>query len=145
MADESTEPQEPTQQTFNQPDWFLQALVNMANSGNFTMGITLQVSGFLVSGELISGPTYFEGFATDFVSPMRDRTEAEKIRKTLSDCGELYKTDTLNVPLPAYIHLKQARFFNTAGNPIPGNRGVWWRGRISEVGGFVLGTLSHHS
>jgi hypothetical protein len=27
-------------------------------------------------------------------------------------------------PGPVFIHLKNARFFNTPGNPIPGNKGV---------------------
>ncbi|MBP0716154.1 hypothetical protein J8I33_22850 [Burkholderia sp. AcTa6-5] len=47
-----------------------------------------------------------------------------------------------DLPPPQYIHIKGARFFSNSGNPIPGNGGVWWRGRISEVDGFCLGELS---
>jgi hypothetical protein len=45
---------------------------------------------------------------------------------------------------PNYIHLKEAKFFlpSGAGKPIPANQGVWWRGRLSEVSGFILGSLA---
>jgi hypothetical protein len=44
-------------------------------------------------------------------------------------------------PLPHYIHLTDTKFFSTAGDPVPAGKGVWWRGRIAEVGGFTLGQL----
>ena len=57
---------EETIQEFNQ-DWFLQTLVNMANSSTSTglVGITLLTHGFLVSGDLVGGREYFKGFAED--------------------------------------------------------------------------------
>jgi hypothetical protein len=125
-----------------EPDWFLQALVNIANAGDVEIGMTLLVGGFLVSGKMIGGARYFEGFANDFAGGFPDHAVAEDIRKSFSEYGEIYKTDAGNPPVPAYVHLMEARFFNTAGNPIPGNRGVWWRGRLSEVSGFMLGTLT---
>jgi len=129
-----------------QTDWFLQSLVNMANDSDLGFGITLQVSGMLVSGNLVSVKQYFEGFAADFASPFATNPEvAESIKESFSSYGNLYSKDAEaegDLPPPQYIHLKNARFFNTAGNPIPGNRGVWWRGRICEVGGFSLGSLS---
>jgi hypothetical protein len=129
-----------------QTDWFLQTLVRMINNFDMEIGMTLQVSGMLVSGSLVSGKKYFDGFATDFSSPFSESPEtAASIRSSFASYGEVYAKDEENgedQPLPQYIHLKQARFFNTSGNPIPGNTGVWWRGRIGEVGGFSLGSLS---
>lgn len=124
------------------PDWFLAALVGIANSGA-SFGITLQVGGFLVSGTLVGGVEYFEGFASDFASAFSDPELAEEYRTAFAAGAEHYR----NVPEDkrsnvSYVHLKEARFFNTSGKPIPGNRGVWWRGRLSEVSGFVLGSLS---
>ncbi|BBI98466.1 gas vesicle protein [Ferrigenium kumadai] len=122
-------------------DWFLQSLVNMANDG-IEIGVTLQVSGLLVSGVLAGGKSYFEGFAEDFSSGLNDPEAAESVRGSFAKYGEIYKKEGDDAPpLPQYIHLKNARFFNTSGNPIPGNKGVWWRGRISEVAGFTLGSL----
>ena len=127
-------------------DWFLQSLVRMANESSLEIGITLQVSGMLVSGNLVSGKQYFEGFANDFASPFANDPEtASAIKDSFGAYGEIYgqpKEGEPDRPAPQFVHLKDARFFNTAGNPIPGNRGVWWRGRICEVGGFSLGSLS---
>lgn len=126
-------------------DWFLQSLVNMANNSQMEFGITLQVSGMLVSGNLISGKAYFDGFGADFASPFSDPEVVESIKQSFSSYGDTFVSndgnETDNRPPPQFIHLKNARFFNTAGNPIPGNRGVWWRGRLCEVGGFSLGSL----
>jgi len=36
---------------------------------------------------------------------------------------------------------KNARFYSTDGTPVPSNEGVWWRGRISEISGIVIGIL----
>ncbi|WP_052177635.1 gas vesicle accessory protein GvpU [Methylotenera sp. G11] len=125
-------------------DWFLQSLVSFANEASLEIGITLQVSGMLVSGNLVSHKQYFDGFATEFSSAFTNSEDAESIKTNISSYGDLYKSNDENKiqPPPQYIHLKNTRFFNTAGNPIPGNKGVWWRGRICEVGGFSLGSLS---
>ena len=32
-------------------------------------------------------------------------------------------------------------FYSTNGTPVPSNAGVWWRGRISEISGIVVGIL----
>ena len=125
-------------------DCFLQLLVNMANNYGFEFGITLQVSGFLVSGVLIGHKAYFEAFAEDFSSafPVED-AEKSHVRSTFAKIGETDKNEDNNEPpLWQYIHLKDTRFFNTSGNPIPKDKGVLWRGRISEIGGFTLGSLT---
>ena len=127
------------------PDWFLQALVNVANGNDWEIGITLNVGGFLVSGTLISGNKYFEGFATEFSGAFREQDVAEEIRDTISKFGDIYRPKEHSepeLPPPSFIHLKEARFFHTNGNPLPMNRGVLWRGRLLEVSGFFLGQLS---
>ena len=127
---------------FGDKDWFLQSLVNIVNSGGLSFGITLNVGGFLVSGQLVGGKEYFEGFGRDFASAFSGSESAEYVQKSFSKYGEVYSSDKEAPPPPSYIHLKEAKFFNTNGNPIPGNRGVWWRGRLSQVDGFSLGSLS---
>jgi hypothetical protein len=48
-------------------DWFLQLLVKIVNGkDDMAFPITLNVSGIIISGELVSGHRYFEGFAKDF-------------------------------------------------------------------------------
>jgi hypothetical protein len=130
--------------SFQIPDWFLQILVNIVNTSDTEIGVTLQVGGFLVSGRLVGGAKYFDGFAADFANSLRgDQESTEYIRSAFSSYGEqLYSTTGETDAGPLYIHVKEARFFNTSGKPIPANRGVWWRGRLSEVSGFILGSLS---
>lgn len=65
-------------------DWFLQSLINMVNSGTFSFGVTLSVSGFLVSGQLIGGKEYFDGFAGDFTSGFSDSEAAEQIKNSFT-------------------------------------------------------------
>lgn len=143
MNDEEQE-QHPSQPVSDPADWFLQSLVDMANRSGLEVGITLQVSGLLVSGMLVSGKQYFEGFASEFSSAFTDQEAARAVRESFSRHGEKYKLQgegSAHPAAPVYVHLKQARFFNTSGEPIPRNRGVFWRGRLSEVSGFILGTL----
>ena len=129
-------------------DWFLQRLVNIVNSGGVNFGITLNVSGFLVSGNLIGGKEYFEGCSADFASGLASGESAGIVKKTIAEFiasgGDIYTSDEdeKRQISPSYVHLRNAKFYNTNGNPIPSNRGVLWRGRISEVSGFALGSLS---
>jgi len=132
---------EPTQvMIVDDEDWFLQFLVNLANSGA-TFGITLNVGGFLISGYLIGGQAYFKDFGEEFSVFFQDEEATKDIKNIIVKNGELYTSED-DVPPPSYIHLQDAHFFNTNGNPVPNNRGVWWRGRLSEVDGFSLGVLS---
>ena len=141
MAEDNTDMQSVIR--LDDVDWFLQTLVGMVNHHGISFGITLNVSGFLISGTLIGGKAYFDGIGTEFSTGFEAQI-AENIKESFAKYGEnLYsnkeKNDD-NIPI-GYIHLKDAKFYNTNGNPIPGNRGVWWRGRLNEVSGFMLGQL----
>jgi len=123
-------------------DWFLALFIDMANKNDFELGITLTSHGFLVSGILIGGQKYFDGIAEEFASAFND---AEGLKETFSDMGKkVYDKPKNDEPAnpPTFIHLKDAKFFHPNGQPIPANRGVWWRGRLSEISGFSLGNLS---
>lgn len=126
----------------NNNDWFLQGFVNIANYKGLEFSITLNVGGFLISGNLIGGKKYFDKFAAEFSNAVKDKSEAEVIKSALSKNGEIYSSDEVEMPLPVFIHLEDARFFSTQGKPIP-NNGVLWRGQISKVDGFTLGGLKN--
>ncbi len=136
---------------FNKSDWFLRNLVDICNkSENMYFSITLSVGGILVSGELTGGAQYFNGFADDLAMSGLSSETADLFRRF----GEIYTqqkeqedkeqedNDGKTNPPPQYIHLRNARIFHPGGNPIPTNRGVWWRGRLEAVDGFILGSLS---
>lgn len=142
-SSEPVEPKTPAPDT----DYFLQDLVELfGNSGlEVGVGMTLQVSGMLVSGRLVGGKKYFESAAEDMISSFPDADVQSTLRTYMHSYSTLYtgleerrKKDE-PVPKPVFIHLRDARFFSPSGGPLPSNQGVWWRGRISEVQGFVFG------
>ncbi|MBU9227474.1 gas vesicle protein [Burkholderia multivorans] len=127
-------------------DWFLQELVRMVNCSDTTIGITLFVGGVLISGLLIGGKHYFEGFASTFADGIEDPDTATFYKNEFGQHANVFVepdgTYKQDLKLPHFIHLKDARTFHPSGNPIPGKGGTWWRGRIREVDGFTLGKLS---
>jgi hypothetical protein len=129
----------------DEPDYVLQALVDLINSSEISFGISLTVGGFLISGNLISGKKYFDGVASEMASAYKDHAGASDAMKTyFSNFGKIYDnySDEKSRNLPVFIHLSEAKFFHNAGAPFPGNRGVFWRGRVSCVSSFILGKLS---
>jgi hypothetical protein len=129
-------------------DWFLAELVRRANEGGLSIGVTLSVGGTLISGILVGGHRYFEGFADDIAAAAGDAETAGRARAFFRSPAAMYRSDRRGArevaadPEPlAYIHLENARFFGGAGSPIPGEKGVYWRGKLSSVDGFALGIL----
>ena len=126
-------------------DWFIQSLVNVSNISALGFGVTLQVSGLLVSGYLVSGKTYFEAVGEQVISGIAENAAlADQLRKLFATFESAYPNDPGQPerPVPQFIHLKNARFYSTDGSPVPTNEGVWWRGRISQISGIVIGMLN---
>ena len=125
-------------------DWFLQLLVRWTNQGQLLYPITLLVDGLLVSGYLAEAKEYFDAMQEEWDQAIHGQTKkvslfreiGETVREAQEAAAETF------APLPQFIHLKEARIFHPAGSPVPTNRMIWWRGRITEVDGFFLGTLS---
>jgi hypothetical protein len=127
-----------------QHDWFIQQLVNISNIAPLSFGVTLQVSGLLVSGYLVSGKSYFEAIGNQIISDIpKDAALVDQMRNMFATFESAYPNGTSQGerPLPQFIHLQNARFYSTEGTPVPSNQGVWWRGRISEISGIVIGIL----
>lgn len=128
-----------------QHDWFIQQLVNIATVSPVSFGVTLQVSGLLVSGYLVSGKAYFAAIGEQVVRGFQqDAALADQMRKMFATFESAYPNEPGqgDRPVPQFIHLQNARFYSTDGSPVPGNEGVWWRGRISEISGIVVGILN---
>lgn len=119
-------------------DWHLQSLVDMVNRHPITFGITLMVGGEFITGTLIGGATYFNQFADTFANnwPSDDR---EEMRKGYKARGNIFSD---NVPIEnlRFIHLSHAQVVRNGNfQPVPG---CLWRGKISAVDGFILGSMS---
>lgn len=149
MTDEPTklaEPEEAPDVFVDGGDWLLRVLVNLANK-KVEIGITLHVGGLLVSGMVAPGAAYLEAISKDLTDGFRRSLPGAdfNLGDVIAPAKELYaNADETSVfeNVPGYIHIRNARIYGPGGgNPIPGNRGMWWRGRISEISGFSLGEL----
>jgi hypothetical protein len=58
-------------------------MVEVVNGGNSKIGLTILTHGFLVSGELIGGRTYFEELGQQIRDSSEDREEGEKLFDSL--------------------------------------------------------------
>jgi hypothetical protein len=133
-------------------DWSLELLVNLVNDGAVhEVGVTLCVGGSLVTGKLVGVQAYFEGIAGEFAKTAKG-SKADELKASISRLGsgysartgdKLYDPEKRNDPRTwtNYVHLKDARVIGASEAPIPANRGVWWRGRLSAIDGFFLGEL----
>ena len=97
-----------------------------ADDGPKTVSITLFVGGFMVTGELITFKEYAEG--TGF-GKFVELLDSEQPQPPISPTARMF------------IHLKNAQFLSGVHTPIPDGAGVYWRGRLSEVGGFCHGKM----
>lgn len=125
-------------------DWFLQQLIRFVNADDMSFSLTLQVGGLIVSGTVISGNKYFQEFSDQFCTAIVNDEIRDDFRKYFSMNQDIYKGDRENndnVPLPSFIHVRNARFYHPGGDPLPSNGGILWRGRIAEVDGFFLGAF----
>lgn len=135
------------------PDRLLLMLVNIVNdAGELEIGITLDVSGVIVSGLLISAQRYFE--LLNEAVQTAGSPESAGLREALGDAfmamAKSYRADeftveteaeqvALELVLTSYIHLRNAEVHAPGG---PGHLApALWRGRLSQVSGWSLGAL----
>lgn len=145
---------------FHDQDWFLRFLVRLVNLSDTSLSITLTVGGTLVSGELVGGRTYFMGVKRSFLSAMRKgMTPDESVANETLQMFDDYFDSVISIYPESFedreeeheeaerevvfLHMTNVRFFQPGGEPIPTppGEGVSWRGRISRVDGFSLGSM----
>lgn len=128
-------------------DWFLRNLVDLINQRSFGISISLHVSGFVVSGTLISGRQYFEELGAMVGDAMSHSPElAESFRAYFTQPATLVygqeEDEQKSAKYPSFIHLKDARFFRSGNQVAFPNQGVLWRGKLVDVSGFFVGSIS---
>ena len=130
-------------------DWLLAWMINFAERG-LELGVTLNVGGALITGNLIGGRKYFETLGNLMQNANFTGFEVDPEFKTNMGTNfamwkDLYpKTEDIkadDVPRPSYIHLARAHIVLknvplTSGDGVP-----LWRGKLSSVDGFTIGTL----
>lgn len=108
---------------------------NTTDNGKRSIGITLNVGGILISGELISTKRYLSEFLGGV---LRD-----KMKSVLEEHPDLkQRVEDAPEGKDEFIHLRDARFFLPSQRPVPGSsEGVLWRGALEGVDGFFIGRL----
>jgi hypothetical protein len=131
-------------------DSFLADQVRQVNQIGHEVSITLTVGGNVVTGLLASGREYYKTFGQQYADALRrtglDESKAKDIQKSYEDMGtRIYgkkseEADSHDDVPVAFIHIKNARICSgTQWFEVPGG---WWRGRLTSVDGFVLGSFS---
>lgn len=118
-------------------DSILEFFVQAANSYDFSLDISLNVNGAVISGTLISAKDYFETMSETF----EDGNEiAQKISEQLAATGESFESS--KSAEANFIHLKNTKVYCGDSKPTPSEGIILWRGKLSEVDGFFLGRIS---
>jgi len=121
----------------------LESLIELANSGTMSLGVTLWVGGVVISGTLVGVSEYFEGVA-GFVEGSGEggAAIAGAYRKLAGTFHYEIGSQPEDVErFPTMIHLKAARVFSAGAAAMP-RQGLWWRGRLDRVDGYSIGSLS---
>jgi hypothetical protein len=120
-------------------DPLLELLIEMTDETGAELPITLQVSGLVVSGKLISKSAYFDQFTSHFTQGMTDRQTVEGLRTSFAEISAGPGGDAASPPLA--VHMKDAALFGVGNMPVPYEQGALWRGRLSDVDAFFLGEI----
>lgn len=126
-------------------DWLLALLVNMVDTNlDFRVGVTLTVRGAVVTGQLISATRYFELFASKFGEGFQNEETGKGIAGVFQEYGaEARAAAARNTSELGFVHLVNTQHLSPGAPGLPtASDGILWRGRLSEVSGFMLGTIS---
>lgn len=134
-------------------DWLFQGIVSTVEYGSSsaTYPVTILCGGFLVCGWIVSRSSYIEAIPETLARAVGVSVEEAKntlgpvlasLNEKANAASASLSEDDPKRQLFSYFHLKDARFSSTmAGNGLAGQRGIWWRGRTSQVDGFHMGHL----
>ncbi|UTR11674.1 gas vesicle protein GvpU [Evansella sp. LMS18] len=118
-------------------DSMLEVFVYAAQDYGYSIDITLNVHGSLVTGKIVGEQEYFQRLSENFKDDSSET--AEKIKDELLKASEdAKKSDNNNVE---FIHLKNAQVYVGDTQPTPSENHFLWRGKINDVNGFFLGRI----
>ena len=123
----------------------LRRLVHLANRYNIEVSVTVISGGQAISGQIIGGKKFFELYSNNLADAWPSQDGKEEIREAFRKGGEIYDDISGSIPLPQYIHIEHARIISPYGQTPTGGDGLLWRGRISQITGFCLGSISSSS
>jgi hypothetical protein len=132
-------------------DWVLERLVREANRFDLQVGITFTVSGSVITGTLVGVRRFLNAYAEVAQRVYRDGAARARARAYYAELGATLERQTNEealleeqgrgaAPPARFVHLVNARYL-PATRDLPADGGFLWRGRLSQVDGFSLGTV----
>lgn len=125
------------------PDNLLQTVVAAANSFGISVNVTLFCKGVIVSGVIESGRAHFEAIAKTMEAVPEGGVFAAMWSTMAERYPELPKDEhaepELDIDTTTYIHLKDVKVLS--GAVTSEHHNVRWRGRISSVDGWFVGSV----
>lgn len=118
-------------------DYLLQDLVELAEIG-LEFGVTLYVSGGIVTGVITGGKRFFGTFLDSIEQGTPDGAVKDALKQRFAPYLDLYDGDPSDRPAPRFIHPRDARTWTPDGSlgpPAP------WRGQIRAISAFSLGVF----
>ena len=121
-------------------DNILEFFVNAANKHDFSLDITLNVNGAVITGTMVSAKEYFDTLSEIF----EDGNEvSQMLSEQLSRAGDSAQADGGSEA--NFIHMKETKVYCGDSKPTPSKGDILWRGKLSEVNGFFLGKIYDNS
>ena len=128
-------------------DRFLDSILIFAES-NIRVGVTIVISGAIVTGTVISGKEYFESLARSIASATI-QGDTDTLRMMSDIWGgfsrEYERPDGVEGWTPPfdYIYLREARYYAPGQTPLPDTGdGMLWRGKVADVSGVSVGDFA---
>lgn len=118
-------------------DSILEFVVEASNKHGFSLDITLNLKGSLVTGTTISAKDYFETLSEKFED---GKDVAQQLSDQLAKAGEAAEENQGKGA--SFIHLKNTRIYCGDSKPTPSTGEILWRGKLDEIDGFFLGKIS---
>lgn len=118
-------------------DSILEFFVQAANKQDFTLDITLNVKGAVVTGTMVSAKEYFDSMSETFEE---GNEIAQTLSEQLSKAGDAVESNGTSEA--HFIHLKNTKIYCGDSKSTPSKGKIFWRGKIAEVDGFFLGKIS---
>lgn len=114
-------------------------LVKIVNKTHASIGLTLFFNGLIITGQLISGKTYYE-HVSDRMKEVGDAGIA--LSGYFSDSAENVYSPTEKEDAPTnFMHLKDVKVRSDSGG-INALNEAFLRMKVEEVSGHIIGTMS---
>ncbi|MBH0230841.1 gas vesicle accessory protein GvpU [Halobacillus yeomjeoni] len=117
-------------------DDLLLTYVKAANQKDFSIDLTLNVNGALVTGTTVSASKYLQSLSESLEEGDEvSKAISEKLAEASQSAEERDQEDV------RFVHLKNAQVYNGDAQPTPSEEEFYWRGKVEEVDGFFLGKI----